>query len=96
MTRAPGLRPLNSTQIFGYVRLHALNGEIILYFSPQAIRKCFLYIVFDLLAHDEHDLTKATANGIVQGIIYDGLAVGTELVELLDSTVAAADPGSQN
>ena len=50
--------------------------------------------LFDVFADDENDFAETGAQGVVDGVVHDGLAAGTDRIDLLQSAIAAAHAGS--
>ena len=46
-------------------------------------------------ADNEDDFAKACLNGIIDGIIHDGLTIGTQTVKLFQTSIAATHTGSE-
>ena len=47
-------------------------------------------LIFKVLTDDPYYLAKASLDGIVDGIVHDGLTVGAQTVELLQAAVTAS------
>ena len=52
-------------------------------------------VFFEILADNEHELAEASVDSVVDTVIHDCLTVRTELIELLQTTVAAAHTCSE-
>ena len=55
----------------------------------------FAEVVFEVFTNDKHEFAKAGVDGVVDGVVHDGFAVGAELVKLLEAAVTAAHAGSK-
>ena len=53
-------------------------------------------IFLDLAANKEDHAVKARPDGIVHGIIEEGLAAGSDWIKLLEPAIAGAHTGSEN
>ena len=47
-------------------------------------------VVFEVLADNEYQLAEAGVDGVVDGVVHDGFAVGAETVKLFQAAVTAA------
>lgn len=47
-------------------------------------------ILLEILSDNENHLPESGADGIINGLVHDGLSVGTETVELFQTTVTAS------
>ena len=54
----------------------------------------FAEVLFKILSDYEYYLAESSLYGIVDGIVHDGLAVGSESVELFQTAVTASHTGS--
>ena len=50
----------------------------------------------NVFANDEHDLPESGAMRVIDRIVHDGLAIRSNWIDLLQSSVAAAHPSGQN
>ena len=48
----------------------------------------------EILTDDEYDLAEPCAQGVKDAVVHDGLAVGTQSVELLQTAITASHAGS--
>ena len=95
VVRAPRLgAPLRAGEALGQgvERLeHQLAGDV-----PLVLGDDFLAEVpLEVLADDKHQLAEAGVDGVVDGVVHDGLAVRTQSVQLLQSAVAASHAGGE-
>ena len=66
---------------------HELHGDA----AAETLRgEDLAELLFEGVADDEYDLAEASADGVVDRIIYDGLVVGADPVHLLERTVTGA------
>ena len=52
-------------------------------------------LLFEVLANHPYNLAESSLDSIVDGVVHDGFAVGTQSVELFQSAVAATHAGSK-
>lgn len=57
--------------------------------------KSLLELLLNITLYDEYNLAKPCPLCIINGIVNDRFALGTDLVKLLVSAVSAAHPGSR-
>ena len=69
-----------------------LDGDMVAVFGKHLIAE----ILFEIPADDEHHLAETAADGIVDRVVHDGLAVGSQTVELFQPAVARPHAGRQN
>ena len=70
---------------------HQFAGDVSLILGNNLLAE----VLFKILADDKDQFAEAGAQGVIDGIVHDGLTVGTQSVELLQPAVAAAHTGSQ-
>lgn len=68
-----------------------LCGDVALILGEDLLAKLLL----EVLPDDEDDLAKSRLDGVVYGVVHDGLTIGSKSVELLQPAVAATHSGSQ-
>ncbi len=56
----------------------------------------FAEVLLEVFAYYENNLAESGVYGIVDRIVHDGFAVGSESVKLFETSVAAAHAGSKN
>ncbi len=95
MSRAPG---------FGASRRHGkTNGQFVQFlkniFHRDALLETraddFAELRLDILANDKHKPAETGAQGVIDGIINDGLAIRPHGINLLKAAIAAAHSGRQ-
>ena len=52
-------------------------------------------VLFEVFADNENEFAKSGLDGVVDGVVHDGFAVGTQSVQLFQASVAAAHAGCQ-
>ena len=65
---------------------HNLNGDVALIFGKNLVAE----ILLEVLADYEYHLAESGVNSVVNRVVHDCLAVGTETVELLEAAIARA------
>ena len=95
MVRTPRFRAaLGTGKAFGQVveRLeHQLAGDVAFVFGKNLLAEIF----FKILADDEDKFAESGLDGVIDGVVHNSFTVGTQSVQLLQTTVTAAHTGCQ-
>ncbi len=75
--------------------VEALENELAGDFSLVLGEYFFAEILFEILADYPNNLAETSLNRIIDAVVHDGLAVGTQTVQLLQATVTATHTSCQ-
>ncbi len=96
MGRAPGFSAfwgaLESGRQVGQLLKNVIDGDL----SQQPAEEDVPKIGLNFPADDEDDLAETGPQGIIDGIIDDGLPAGADAVHLFKAAVSTSNPGGQN
>ena len=92
---SPGLgAAFGASEAFGQCveRLeYEFTGDVVFIFGEHDAAE----VLFEILADNKHEFAESGVDGIVDGVVHDGLSVRAQSVQLLESAVAATHSSSE-